>query len=71
MPPQYNDSTVGFLMDDDGAHANKLGWPEIKDRSYFDSTSFGVDYQPTWGSSGACGGIGCSGFSISLTGKQQ
>jgi hypothetical protein len=72
MQPQYNDgSTVGYLFDDDGARANKQGWPEIKDKSYFNSSFFGADYQPTWGSSGACGGIGCSGFSISLTGKQQ
>jgi hypothetical protein len=72
MQPQYNDgSTIGYLADDDGNHANKQGWPEIKDKSYFNSSSFGVDYQPTWGSQGACGGIGCSGFSISLTGTQQ
>jgi hypothetical protein len=72
MQPQYNDSsTIGYLSDDDGNHANKQGWPEIKDKSYFNSTSFGVNYEPTWGSQGACGGIGCSGFSISLTGKQQ
>jgi hypothetical protein len=72
MTLQYNDGfTIGYLIDDDGKHANKRGWPEIKDKSYFNSTSFGIDYQPTWGSHGACGGIGCSGFSISLTGKQQ
>jgi hypothetical protein len=72
MQPQYNDnSTVAYLSDDDGAHANKQGWPEIKDHSYFNSSFFGADYQPTWGSSGACAGIGCSGFSISLTGKEN
>jgi hypothetical protein len=72
LTPQYNDSrTIGYLFDDDGRHANRRGWPEIKDKSYFNSTSFGVDFQPTWGSQGACGGIGCSGFSISLTGKQD
>jgi hypothetical protein len=72
MQPQYNDnSTIGYLADDDGAHANKRGWPEITDKSYFNSSSFGIAYEPTWGSSGACGGIGCSGFSISLTGKEE
>jgi hypothetical protein len=72
MQPQYNDgSTSGYLADDDGNHANKQGWPEIKDKSYFNSSSFGVNYEPTWGNGGACGGIGCSGFSISLTGKEQ
>ena len=72
LTPQYNDSsTLGYLWDDDGAHANKQGWPEITDHSYFNSSSFNVTWEPTWGSGGACGGIGCSGFSISLTGKQQ
>jgi hypothetical protein len=72
MQPQYGDGeTIGYLWDDDGAHANKLGWPEIADHSYFNSSSFGVNFEPTWGNGGACGGIGCSGFSISLTGKQQ
>jgi hypothetical protein len=72
LTPQYNDnSTIGYLLDDDGRHANRRGWPEIKNKSYFNSSFFGADYQPTWGSSGACGGIGCSGFSISLTGTQQ
>jgi len=70
MQPQYNDSTtIGYLQDDDGAHANKQGWPEIVDDSYFNSSSFGIIYEPTSGSSGACGGFGCDGFSISLTGK--
>jgi hypothetical protein len=72
LTPQYNDSsTVGYLWDDDGNHGNRQGWPEITDHSYFNSSSFGVVWEPTWGSSGACGGIGCSGFSISLTGKQN
>jgi hypothetical protein len=60
-----------YLWDDDGAHANKQGWPEIKDDSYFNSSSFGVVWEPTWGSGGACGGIGCDGFSISLTGAEK
>jgi hypothetical protein len=74
MQPQYNDgSTTGYLADDDGVHANKRGWPEIKNKSYFNCSFFGADYQPTWGKNGACSGIGCAGFSISLslTGKQQ
>jgi hypothetical protein len=67
--PQYNDSgTIGYLEDDDGGHANAQGWPENVDCSYFNSASFGYAYEPAWGSSGACGGIGCDGFSISLTG---
>jgi hypothetical protein len=71
LTPQYNDSsTIGYLADDDGRHANRRGWPEIKDKSYFNSSFFGTDYQPAWGSGGACAGIGCDGFSMSLTGTQ-
>jgi hypothetical protein len=72
MQPQYDETLiVGYLWDDDGQQANKRGWPEIKDKSYFNSLSFGADYQPTWGSNGACVGIGCDGFSISLTGTEK
>jgi hypothetical protein len=71
LTPQYNDgSTIGYLEDDDGRQLNHQGWPNLRDKSYFNSTSFEVSYEPTWGSGGACGGIGCDGFSISLTGKQ-
>jgi hypothetical protein len=72
MQPQYDDgSRIGYLTDDDGRHLNRQGRPEMFDSSYFNSTSCGVNYEPTWGNGGACGGIGCSGFSISLTGKQD
>jgi hypothetical protein len=72
MQPQYDDdSTQGYLMDNDGTRANKQGWPEITDHSYFNSSSFGVLYEPTWGNGGACAPYGCSGFSISLTGAPQ
>jgi hypothetical protein len=72
VTPRYVDNTtLGYLWDDDGVHANKRGWPEITNHSYFTSISFHANYEPTWPSNGACGGIGCSGFSISLTAKQQ
>ena len=72
MQPQYDDgSSIGYLEDDDGRHLNRQGWPEMFDDSYFNSSSFGFNYEPTWGNGGACGGIGCGGFSISLTGKQR
>jgi hypothetical protein len=72
MQPQYDDgSSIGYLTDDDGRHLNRQGWPEMFYDSYFNSTSFGFNYEPTWGGNGACGGIGCSGFSISLAGKQN
>jgi len=38
------------------------------DNSYFNSSSFGYTYYPTWGSSGACGGIGCDQFSDGAVG---
>jgi hypothetical protein len=71
LTPQYNDSsTIGYLWDiSEKKPANHRGWPNVWDNSYFNSSSFGVNYEPTWGNGGACGGIGCSGFPISLTGK--
>jgi len=69
MSPQYNDtSTIGYLEDSDGAHKNKHGYKEDTNDGFFNSSSFGVTYEPTNGSSGACGGIGCIGFSISVSG---
>jgi hypothetical protein len=66
--PQYNDSsTVGYLEDDDGAHANKHGWKEDTYDDYFNSTSFGEVYNMAHT---ACGDIGCSGFSIALNGVE-
>jgi hypothetical protein len=70
LEPQYNDTnTVGYLEDDNGLHAHHSGWPEVVDDSFFtwEEPPF---YEPTWGQSGVCGGIGCDGFSMSLTGKQ-
>jgi len=71
--PQFNDSsTVGYLEDNDGAARNKFashGIKHLTDNSFFNSTSFGVVFEPTWGSSGACGGVGCDGFSTSVNGK--
>jgi len=73
LTPQYNDgSTIGYEEDNDGAKANHSackGFKEKQNNSFFNSSSFGVNFQNTGGSSGACGGIGCSGFSWSLNGK--
>jgi len=41
------------------------------DDSYFNSTSFGYSWDPTWGSSGACGGVGCDQFSMGAVGKSS
>jgi hypothetical protein len=70
--PQYNDSsTVGYLEDDDGARANKFatkGFSEKPDNSFFNSSTFGDNFVNTSGSSGACGGVGCTGFSAAVNG---
>jgi hypothetical protein len=73
LTPQYKDgSTLGYLWDIvQKKPANPRGWPNVLDDSFFNSSSFGVNFEPTWGNSGACGGIGSDGFSVSLTGKQQ
>lgn len=69
--PQYNDgSTIGYLADVEKPVKNHKGWPILWDDSYFNSSSFGVTYANTSGTSGACGGIGCDAFSISLTGTE-
>jgi hypothetical protein len=49
---------------------NQIGWPILWDDSYFTSSTYGANYEPTWGSAGACGGAGCDAFDIALTGKK-
>jgi hypothetical protein len=71
--PQYNDgSTIGYLEDNDGLMANKRvnkQWKAVQTGGFFNSSSFGTVMKNTLGSSGACGGIGCAGFSTSVNGK--
>lgn len=68
LNPVYNDgSTIGYLEDTDGAHANKKGFPEDANDAFFNSSSFGVNYGQIQ-NDGLCGGVGCVGFSISITG---
>lgn len=38
------------------------------DQSYYDSGIFGYFFWPTWGSSGACQGVGCDRFSVGAIG---
>jgi len=70
--PQYNDGgTIGYLEDNDGIAANKRvnkQWKAVQTGGFFNSTSFGVTMQNTL-AGGACGGIGCAGFSTSVNGK--
>jgi hypothetical protein len=72
MLPTYNDHNYGFLSDvEDKPAQNHTGWKNLWDDSYFNSVSFGENYEPTWGSGGACNGIGCDAFSIALTGTRR
>lgn len=73
-----NDSNCGgaryFESDeqDDPSPLNHVGTcKNVLDKSYWNSSSFGTDYEPTWGSSGGCGGIGCDEFSTGVLGKNN
>jgi hypothetical protein len=48
---------------------NAFGPPEPVDASFFDSSYFGLSFNPTSGSVGACGGFGCDAFSAGVLGK--
>jgi len=50
---------------------NQYGPKQPWDDSYFNSSYFGYTYDATWGSSGACGGIGCDQFSTAAQGTQK
>jgi hypothetical protein len=49
--------------------ANAYGPAEPIDSSFFDSPAFGLSFDPTSGSVGACGGDGCDAFSAGVLGK--
>jgi hypothetical protein len=49
---------------------NAYGPAEPVDAAFFDSTYFGVSFEPTNGSVGACGGSGCDAFSVGVIGKK-
>jgi hypothetical protein len=48
---------------------NAYGPAEPVDASYFDSPTFGLSFNPTSGSPGACAGDGCDAFSAGVLGK--
>jgi hypothetical protein len=63
---------VGFLSDVEYINTtakNAVG-SEPQDSAYFDSTYFGVSYEPTNGPVGACAGLGCDSFSAGVIGHQ-
>jgi hypothetical protein len=51
------------------APTNAYGPAEPIDASYFDSSYFGLSFNPTNGPVGACGGDGCDAFSAGVLGK--
>jgi hypothetical protein len=55
--------------EDDPKPLNHVGAKNKLDDSFWTSTSFGVTADPTWGSSGGCGGIGCDMFSAGVLGQ--
>jgi hypothetical protein len=73
LQPQWPDgSGIAWVMDEeDVPPVNHEGWKTVQDDSYLNAPSIGVNYAPTWGSGGACGGIGCDAFSVALTGTQH
>jgi hypothetical protein len=71
-----NDSACGsaryFLGDvEDNPQLNHYGPKDVLDASYVTSKQFGFFYTPTWGASGACGGLGCDMFSAGLLGTSR
>lgn len=59
-----------FFLSDTTSGTNGRGLVNTDD-SYFNSSFFGANWQPTWGSSGACGGVGCDKFSMGLIGSTK
>ena len=49
--------------------ANAYGPAERTDAAYFDSPTFGLSFDPTYGPLGGCGGDGCDAFSAGVLGK--
>jgi hypothetical protein len=51
--------------------ANAFGPAEPTDAAFFDSAYFGVSFDPTNGSPGACAGAGCDAFSAGVLGRSK
>jgi hypothetical protein len=43
---------------------------QLWDDAFFNSGFFGANFEPTWGSTGACGGLGCNRFSAGVIGTK-
>jgi hypothetical protein len=49
---------------------NAYGPAEPVDASFFDASYFGLSFEPTNGSAGACAGFGCDAFSAGVLGRK-
>jgi hypothetical protein len=49
---------------------NAFGPPEPIDSAFFDSSYFGITFDPANGPLGACAGLGCDAFSAGVLGKE-
>ena len=54
----------------DNPPLNHFGPLEPLDDSFFSSKSHGIQFEPTWGQSGICGGSGCDRFSTGVLGTK-
>jgi hypothetical protein len=52
------------------APKNAFGPAEPVDAAYFDSSYFGLSFEPSNGSAGACEGLGCDAFSAGVLGRK-
>lgn len=67
-----NDSNCGSAryFESDTQGINRQG-RQTKDDSFWNSSFFGANYAPTWGSTGGCAGLGCDWFSTGVRGAFQ
>lgn len=66
-----NCTTARYFLSDceDRPPANKVGYQQSND-AFLNSGFFGANYEPTWGTTGACAGKGCNRFSFGVIGTK-
>jgi hypothetical protein len=65
------DAAAYYLSDVEDVPRQQATGREPIDQSYYDSGIFGYFFWPTWGSSGACQGVGCDRFSAGAIGTEE
>jgi len=69
MLPTFTAGNYAYVSDvEDMPAPNQYGWGNITYNTFITSSYFSVNYAPTWGSAGTCGGSGCDQFSVALGG---